>query len=309
MTVNGARAQRRATRAWLLVAALAGALAFASAGDLALAEPASHIRKGRAKTINGSTILAHELRNRNGSRVIAWFIVGKRIAITYRASTDVAVVHKHTLTYWSDGRLTTITRYHYGGLWHALYIRFGVTQGMITRSLSSRANTVELSSPLARKAAAASDQPPPVTTTVDDYADNLPALVHAAPFAIRYAGPSVLEYRLAHGYIASVNNPARSKPASGPIVTIVYSSDPAKLGAGDHQLTLNFASKASSAGQANATFLGGHRPSIKANGIVAYKANENQIVFDLGQVVGVITSTLQLTDSQWKTIVSALRAP
>jgi hypothetical protein len=81
------------------------------------------------------------------------------------------------------------------------------------------------------------------------------------------------------------------------------------LGTHDHRLTLNFAARMSQAGEVNAKFIGGGRPSVRAEGIVGYKANRNQIVFELGPAIGVITSTLLLADSQWKTLLSSLRAP
>jgi hypothetical protein len=153
------------------------------------------------------------------------------------------------------------------------------------------------------------DEPPHVLTTVDDYGDNPGALARNTPFPIRHAGPVVLGYQLARSYIARVSNPFHGGMVSGPIATFIYSTDPTRLGAHDHRLTLNFAARASQAGEVNATFIGGGRASVRAGGIVGYKANRHQIVFELGPTIGVVTSTLLLADSQWKTLLSSLRAP
>jgi hypothetical protein len=255
-----------------------------------------------------SRILVHTLRSLNGSPIVTWRVSGAWIAIAYRGSVDVGLVRGRTLEYWSQGRRINLTRYHFAGLWRDIHLRFGVTQEMVQRSLSSSANTLRLQSPMARRTANAKDNPP-VLTTVDDYGENAAALARNAPFPVQYAGASALGYRFARGYIATVMNPRRNGTESGPIATFVYSSNPSRLGAGDLQLTLNLAAQSSHAGQVNAKFIGGDRPSVRANRITGYKANPNQLVFDLGSVIGAITSSARLTDSQWRAILAALRSP
>jgi hypothetical protein len=280
------------------------------AGPVTSTSAAVSLARPGAKTPQKTdeVIVVHTLQNQTGGRIATWFVSTGKIAIAFEGSTDVAVVEGRTLTYWSAGQRNEVIHYHYQGLWQGLHIRFGITEAMIRHALYSKANAKRAPSPLARHSARATGEPPPVLTTVDDYGDNVEALARNTPFPIRHAGVAVLGYRLARAYLATVSNPVR-KAVSGPIATVIYSTNPARLGVDDHRLTLNFASRTSQAGQANAKFLGGGRPSVKAKGIVAYKANENQIVFDVGQAIGVITSTLALADSQWKTVLSLLRAP
>ena len=254
-------------------------------------------------------IVVHTLRSRTGARIAAWSAASGQIAIAFEGSRDVAMVDGRKLTYWSEGRRSEVIRYHYQGLWRGLFIRFGITEARVRHALSSKTNVRRVVSPLARHTAGGNDEPPPVLTTVDDYGDNVGALARNTPFPIRHAGPAVLGYQLARSYIARVNNPFRGGTVSGPIATFIYSTDPATLGAHDHRLTLNFAARVSQAGEVNAKFIGGGRPSVGAAGIVGYRANRNQIVFELGPAIGVITSTLLLVDSQWKTLLSSLRAP
>jgi hypothetical protein len=254
-------------------------------------------------------IVVHMLRNRTGARIAAWSAASGQIAIAFEGSTDVAIVDGRKLTYWSEGRRTEVIRYHYRGLWRGLFIRFGITESTVRHALSSKTNIRRVASPLARHTAGTNDEPPPVLTTVDDYGDNVGALARNTPFPIRHAGSAVLGYQLMQLYIATVNNPFRGGTVSGPIATLIYSTDPAELGAHDHRLTLNFAARASQAGEVNARFIGGGRPSVRAKGLVGYKANRNQIVFELGPAIGVITSTLLLEDSQWRTLLSSLRTP
>jgi hypothetical protein len=258
-----------------------------------------------------ATVDAHVLTNGAHKALVTWTTHGG-YAIAYRGTTDAGVVSGNTLTFWSGGRRLEIIHFHAGGLWRALGMRYGVTRAMIQRAAASPQSR-KLPSPLVRSPTATAGQPPTVLTTVNDYGTDTAKLAKASPFAVRFAGSSILGKKLAHVFIASVNNPFQGGPhpaatVSGPIVTIVYSSDPAHLGVGDHQLTLTFASETSQAGQANATFLGGGRAKISANGLTAYKANENQIVFKSGHVIGVATATLQPTDSQWQAVLLALRS-
>lgn len=95
---------------------------------------------------------------------------------------------------------------------------------------------------------------------------------------------------------------------SGPIVSVIYSSNRSKLGAGDREITLNLADRDSQAGKVNASFLGGGRPVLAGKRVVESKANPNQIVFQVGQVVGTITATVAFSNSQWRVFLDALRA-
>lgn len=258
-----------------------------------------------------ATVSAHSLINEAHQTVVAWrTTTGYAVAI--QGTTDAGVVSGNSLTYWSAGQRREVIRFHDGGLEKAFSTRFGVTKHMVDRAIGSSPR-VSVPSPFVRRPSDALSRIPAVLTTVDDYGKDTEQLARVAPFAVRFAGPSIVGKQLAHLYIANVTNPFQGGPYhsptnSGPIVTIVYSSDPAHLGNGDHQLTLTFTSESSDAGQANATFLGGGRESIKVNGIVAFKANENQLVFRLGRVIAVATSTLQPSDAQWETILSALKS-
>jgi hypothetical protein len=259
-----------------------------------------------------ATIVAHAITNSAGQTVLTWR-TAHGYAVAIKGTNDSAVVSGHSLTYWSEGQRREVIRFHDGGLQRALSVRFGVTKKIVDHAIAF-APTVTIRSPFVRRPSDALSRIPAVLTTVEDYGVDAAKLAKAFPFAIRFAGPAILDKKLAHVYIATVANPFtggpyRSPTVSGPIVTIVYSSAPAHLGAGDHQLTLTFTSDTTQSGRANATFLGGGRESIKANGITAYKANENQIVFRVGHVIAVLTSTVQPSDTQWQAIVSALRTP
>jgi hypothetical protein len=288
----------------IIVMIVLGAGVSATPAAVGLVSPETKL-KGTADKL----IVVHALRSRTGARIAAWSAASGQIAIAFEGSTDVAIVEGRELTYWSEGRRSEVIRYHYQGLWRGLLVRFGITEAMVRHALSLKANVRRVASPLARHPAGAMDEPPSVLTTVDDYGDNVGALARNTPFPIRHAGPALLGYQLARSYIARVNNPFRGGMVSGPIATFIYSTDPTRLGADAHRLTLNFTARASQAGDVTPTVIGGGRPSVRAGGIVGYKANRNQIVFELGPTIGVVTSTLLLADSQWKRLLSSLRAP
>jgi hypothetical protein len=144
---------------------------------------------------------------------------------------------------------------------------------------------------------------------VDDYGTNVGALAARAGFPIRFAGAAILGFRLAHAYNAVVKNPRHGGTSSGSIATVVYSTNPQKLGAADSRLTFSFARRDTHAGAINDGFIGGGRQAITANGLVGYSANRNQLVFRFRNVIGVITSSLDLSSGQWTSILVALRSP
>jgi hypothetical protein len=258
-------------------------------------------------------IAAHALTSMAHRTVIVWALPRSGLALSDRDPSAVAVIRGNSLTYWSDGQRQELIRFHARGLWNTVRIRFGVTSAMVNHALTT-ASTVHIASPFVRSLSASPSTVPPVLTVVDDYGTSVSQLAKVAPFAVRYAGASILAKQFARVTIATVSNPYANGPYkapsnSGQIVTFIYSSNPARLGVDDHELTLTFASDSSRAGQANATFIGGSRAIVRANGLTAYEANANQIVFRIGHVIGVITSTLQPSVAQWKTVLSALQTP
>lgn len=252
-------------------------------------------------------ISARRMVNNSGEGILTWSAAGGARAIAFDGSTDVTVVLGNTLSFWSDGSRHEQIRYHDGGLWRALRVRFGVTKAGLDRALNG-GTVVHLTSPL-RRLGGGAGAPPPTVTIVDNYGTDLAALKNAAPIPISYVGDKVLGYRFVDTSIASVRNTFRGATASGAIVSITYSSNPSKLGNGDHRLVVTLTDETSTSGRANETFLGGGRPTLKVNGLTAYKANANQVVFRLGRVIAVVTSTLELVDSQWRDVLNSVRSP
>jgi hypothetical protein len=259
-------------------------------------------------------VVAHELRNLSHQNVVAWTVGGGRIAIAYQGFADAGVIiDRNSLTYWSDGQRHEVIRFHEGGLWSTVRIRFGLTHRMVRAALRSH-RFVAISSPFRRTLAASPTSVPPVMSAVDDYGQDVSRLAKAAPFAVHYLGPAALGNSYARGFISTDTNPYARGPykapsVSGPIVTLIYSSNPSRLGTDDREVTLTLSTDTGHAGQANAAFLSGHRRLAKTNGIVAFEANSNQIVFRLGHVIAVATSTVQPTDAQWGSLLVGVRTP
>jgi hypothetical protein len=284
---------------------------FGAIGVLALAFTVSAASSAISATRSRDYVSVHSVSAFARAAVVTWLTPEGGKAIAYRDATDAAVVRGQTLTYWSMGQRREVIRFHEGGLWQTVKTRYGVTPQMQRAALTST-SVSKMPSPLVRRlSSSAGPQVPAVLTKVDDYGTDVARLAHAVPFVVRFAGPNVLGKQLGRAFISTVSNPFSAGPyrptESGPIVTFVYSSNVKRLGADDHQITLTFTADSSTAGKANATFLDGRLASIAVNGLVAYKANENQIVFRMGHVIGVAASSSQPTDEEWKTLLSSLR--
>lgn len=282
--------------------ALAVAASFAIVGALTGAAVASEYGAARVVT-------AHVFLNSHHDAIVAWRLTDRRVALTFQDDTStIMVVRGRTLMYVSQGVATEIVRYHFGGLWRVVGERFGITRYQLAAAMKSDATAQRLQSPLEAQRQSTTGAPPPTTTKVDDYGVNVFALARAAPFAIKFAGDSVLGYRLADVNLSSLTNPFRNT-FSGLFAALFYSTDPSHLGARDHEITLNLSDQSSHYGQVNAQFLGGGRPSVSSRGLKAYKANPNQIVLRIGSVIAVATSTLILPDSSWQKFLLSLRSP
>jgi hypothetical protein len=300
---------RRGARARLSLVLLSASVALL-AGMLTLTRSAS----GKEIALLDVNVLASTLTGASGNQVAVWHVQDRGIAISPEPFDRALVIEGSSISYWREGRKFETVRYHRGGLWRTVRLRFGVTRKAVLQALRV-APTEKISSPLSRSSSSPTGIPP-TFTKVDDYGTDVAALAKSAPFAVRYAGSRILGYSLADANISVVTNPYKSPTGSavvansGPLVTIVYSSKPQGSGVGDAGITLTLADRNSGAGAVNAGFLGDGRPKIEGKKLVAYVANGNQIVFSLDEknVIGTMTSTTTLTVAQWRQLLDALRS-
>jgi hypothetical protein len=220
------------------------------------------------------------------------------IAFRIQGDTDVDLLRARTIFDVTDGRLAGETVYQRAGdAWTIIHERYGLTSARTTAAL-----------------AAGETVPRPPLMTVPkpdsigfiysrDFGTDLAALRNAARFPVPSPGPRLDSRVLAH---ASLDRVEASNVGPGNLAVIIYSSNPAKLGAGDTEVLLNAAPPTSPSGSSYATFFAKSRHRI--SGVDARITSLGDVILRYHGSYVLVRMDENASDSHWRAVLAGSRA-
>ena len=220
------------------------------------------------------------------------------LAFQVRGGTDVSLLRGRTIFGVTDGRLGDETVYQsVRDAWRIVHERYGLTAAQATAALAAGET-------IARPALMTVPKRDPYEYTFTrDFGTNMGALRRAARFALPSPGP-----RLDGRMLADVSL-TRTRTVNGDLGNlgvIIYSSNPARLGAGDTEDLLNVASPTSGAGASYATFFSNTGRRIAGPGYDARIMNDGDAILRYHGSYVLVRLDEQASGSRWRSVLGRI---
>jgi hypothetical protein len=215
------------------------------------------------------------------------------LAFRIQGDTDVDLLRRRTIFDVIDGRLASKTVYQRAGdAWTIIRERYGVT-GAGTLAALKAGETVT------RPALMTVPKPDPMGFIYSrDFGTDLAALRHAAPFAVPSPGPRLDARALAD---VSLDRVGTSTVGPGNLAVIIYSSNSAKIGAGDTEVLLNVAPPNSPSGSSYATYFASS--SHRISGVDARITSLGDVILRYHGSYVLVRLDEKASDSHWRTVL------
>jgi hypothetical protein len=218
------------------------------------------------------------------------------LAFQFHGDHDVDLLRGKSLFGVIEGRLADQTVYQrVADAWIVIHERYGLTASRTLAALQAGATE-------ARPALMNLPKPDPREFTYSrDFGTDLGALRHAARFPVPSPGPRLDGRVLAH---VSLDRVETSNVGPGNLADIIYSSNPAKLGAGDSEVLLNVAPPSSPVGSSYATFFANSRHRI--SGVDARVTSDGDVILRYHGSYILVRLGENASDSRWRSILGQI---
>jgi hypothetical protein len=220
------------------------------------------------------------------------------LAFQFHGDRDVDLLRGKTIFGVIEGRLADETVYqHLVDAWRILHERYLLTPARTLAALRA-GETV------ARPALMRVPKPDPLEFTYSrDFGTDLAALRRAARFSVPSPGLRLDGRVLAH---VSLDRVETSNVGPGNVAVIIYSSKPARLGAGDTEVLLNVAPPDSPSGSSYATFFSKSHHRISGPGYDARITSDGDVILRYHGSYVLVRLDENASDSHWRTVLGQI---
>jgi hypothetical protein len=136
-----------------------------------------------------------------------------------------------------------------------------------------------------------------------DFGTNLKALRRTAGFAVPSPGLRLDGRKLA---VVSLSRTVTTNLDSGPLAVIVYSSDPARLGAGSSEIVINVAPPTTGVGQSYASFFAKSRRHVGGTGVDARLTSDGDAILRYHGSYVFVRLDGKSSDGRWRTVLQRI---